>query len=454
MNEIRDPIYGFINLDDSFLKVVNTGIFQRMRRIRQLAMAYLVYPGANHTRFDHSLGVYHVATIMTNKLLKSSDEDERRYIRLAALLHDIGHGPFSHVSEDILDKYSDENNGNKDKIHEKITRNLILKNKELSDIISKDDRYKISGLLNGDEKNCSLNKEMISGPLDADKIDYLLRDSYFCGVKYGVFDLERFLNTLTAFEDQDDKMLAVNIDGINTLEQYVMAKYYMIEQVYTHKVRKISDAMIKRGIELGIEKDNIEFLSKIYKYKEDEKYLENYLEYWDEKIVDKIVFEECYKKTKAHRIFEKLYSRRLFKRIYTVALSDENIKISAGLKDKLININSKENAELKLNIEKNVAKIVKCDSDDVIVNVYETKSVKEMSRNRSMPITIIDGNGKKRNFEEMSFIFSSIEKGLKKIQLEIYAECVYDTSKEKNKKKIGFKGEIEEMLKQEAKDED
>ncbi len=108
MNEIRDPVHGFITPSDTELKIINSTLFQRLRRIKQLAMAYLVYPGANHTRFDHSLGVYHIASSMAKKLLSKKDEQERRIVRLAALLHDVGHGPFSHVSEDILDKYSND----------------------------------------------------------------------------------------------------------------------------------------------------------------------------------------------------------------------------------------------------------------------------------------------------------------------------------------------------------
>jgi HD superfamily phosphohydrolase len=107
MSEIRDPIYGFITPSETEFKIINTILFQRLRRIRQLAMAYLVYPGANHTRFDHSIGVHHIASLMSDKLLPGKENDEkRRIIRLASLLHDVGHAPFSHISEDLLDKYS------------------------------------------------------------------------------------------------------------------------------------------------------------------------------------------------------------------------------------------------------------------------------------------------------------------------------------------------------------
>lgn len=142
MSEIRDPIYGFIIPSETELKIINTSLFQRLRRIRQLAMAYLVYPGANHTRFDHSLGVYHLACLMTEKLLPQREYDEkRRIIRLSALLHDIGHGPFSHISEDILDKYSGvTNDSSKEKTHEKITAKIIQTDKELEQLLSPNER--------------------------------------------------------------------------------------------------------------------------------------------------------------------------------------------------------------------------------------------------------------------------------------------------------------------------
>ena len=123
MSEIRDPIYGFVTPSDPELKIINAGIFQRLRKIKQLALTNLVYPYANHTRFDHSLGVLHVAGMMADKLLPGRDnEEKRRIIRFTALLHDIGHGPFSHVSEYLLKKYSNMvSEQDTEKIHEKIT---------------------------------------------------------------------------------------------------------------------------------------------------------------------------------------------------------------------------------------------------------------------------------------------------------------------------------------------
>jgi hypothetical protein len=289
MNEIRDPIYGFIKPSDTELKIINSSLLQRLRRIKQLAMANLVYPGANHTRFDHSLGVYHIASLMADILLPGEEfREKRNIIRYSALLHDVGHGPFSHVSEAVLNKFFKSEH--EEKIHEQITQRLIESDSELKNILSPSEIGMVIGLLNGNKMDYSIMKEIVSGPLDADKMDYLLRDSYFCGVKYGIFDLHRLINTLESYRDGIDKHIAIKYDGLNSLEQFVLAKYYMTRQVYRHKVRILSDSMIVRGLELGIEKDDIPFLPDLFKFREDADYLTNYLKFYDDKILNDILF--------------------------------------------------------------------------------------------------------------------------------------------------------------------
>lgn len=447
MGEIRDPIYGFITPNEIEFKIINTNLFQRLRRIKQLAMAYLVYPGANHTRFDHSIGVYHIASLMANKLLPEKENEKKRIIRFAALLHDIGHGPFSHVSEDILDRYSDStNNANKEKIHEKITAELIENNEELKRLISQEDRKSIIGLLSGKNVDITLMKDIVSGPLDADKMDYLLRDSYFCGVKYGVFDLHRMLNTLTSYPEDYDRHIAINYDGINSLEQFVLAKYYMTTQVYRHKVRLVSDAMIIRALELGIEKDGIDFLNKLYRYKDTEEYLDNYLNYWDDRVINNLVFSE--KNGFAHRIFKRLYQRRLFKRVFSEKVKDLEIS-NEKIRDKIINITSKENENLRKKLEEQISslKFLKCEKEYVTVNSYTIKSVREMSRDSEGEIMVIGKEGDKGSFEDKSTVFSSIDESMKDMRFEVYAPLEYIDYRDKKKKLQYLRKGILEILK-------
>jgi len=385
---------------------------------------------------------------MAEKLLPGKEnEEKRRIVKLSALLHDVGHGPFSHVSEDLLDRYSGTTPADKkEKIHEKITAALIESNPELGALLSTDDKKNIIGLLSGTQVDISLMKEIVSGPLDADKMDYLLRDSYFCGVKYGVFDLHRMLNIIGSYEEDYDKYMAISYDGINSLEQFVLAKYYMTTQVYRHKVRLVSDAMIIRGLELGIEKDEIDFLKRLYRYEDTEEYIDNYLNYWDDKVINELVFSE--KSGFAPEFFKRLYNRQLFKRVFSEKLKDIEI-IDEKTKDRIINITSKENEGLRKEIEKKIASLrpLQCKKEEVIVNSFTIKSVKEMSRNSEGEIIVIDQKGGKRNFEEESTVFSSINESMKDMFFEVYAPLEYIDYKDKNKKLEELRKSILKILK-------
>jgi hypothetical protein len=170
--EIRDVIHGFILRSETEESLIDSRVFQRLRGIKQLALANLVYPGALHTRFDHSIGVMHIAGRMARQL-KLSDED-RRIIRMATLLHDIGHGPFSHVSEELLDKYYEKEKfkpDEKEEIHEAITCKILEQNKEIDRYISDKEKEMVIDLISGDQHE-SIIKNIVTGPIDADKQDY------------------------------------------------------------------------------------------------------------------------------------------------------------------------------------------------------------------------------------------------------------------------------------------
>jgi HD superfamily phosphohydrolase len=448
MSEIRDPIYGFIEPSEGELKIINTGIFQRLRKIKQLALANLVYPTANHTRFDHSLGVLYVAKIMAEKLLPgSANEEKRRIIRFAALLHDIGHGPFSHVSEYLLKKYSSKTaTDDTEKIHESITSHLIQTNKEIKNILSPDDRKQISGLLSDGNVELSLMKEIVSGPLDADKQDYLLRDSYFCGVKYGVYDLYRLINTLHKSQDNNDEHLCIKYDGVNALEQFVLAKYYMIKQVYYHKIRLVTDAMLIRGVELGIEKDGISFFKKLYCYEDKEDYFDNYVKWWDDRFFAELLSNKY--KGSAKNIFKRLFERNLFKTIYSIDLRKSR-QLKASLKKKISEINSFENKKFKKEIEKKVAKVVGVEPEYVTANSITIKSVRTMSRDSEGIVAVEKKDGKISNFEQESTVFQSINESLKDVCFEIYAPVFYKDQRDKKEKSKNYEKEIGAILKEE-----
>ena len=180
-------------------------------------MANMVYPGALHTRFDHTLGVFHVTSLLCD-VFKFSDED-KRLVKLSALVHDLGHGPFSHVSEGALELFADRDKleerlkgDNAAKIHELLTQDLLYSDDDLKHLIGGSTLRKIVLLLSQGYGEPIL-RSVVSGPLDADKQDYLLRDTYFCGVKYGIFDLQQLHRELQAEEDPTQgKQLIISSD--------------------------------------------------------------------------------------------------------------------------------------------------------------------------------------------------------------------------------------------------
>ncbi|RJP94110.1 MAG: HD domain-containing protein [Desulfobacteraceae bacterium] len=440
--EIRDPVFNFIRLTGTEADIVNSTVFQRLRGIRQLAFANLVYPGALHTRFEHSLGVCHITNMMA-KALNVSDEEER-LLRLAALLHDIGHGPFSHISEDILEIYSkkDESQGTY-KIHEAITADIIKQNQELNKHISESDRDKIIKILASGYGDPLLHS-IVSGPLDADKQDYLLRDSYFCGVKYGVFDLSQLHRELKPVRDEiEGKYLMISQDGVHALEQFVLAKYYITNQVYRHRVRLITDQMLIRAITIGIDDDKIEELQKLYTYQADPKYLENYLD-WDDSKFMVMLTDNRFGGTKCHELLMGLKSRNLLKRVYRKQIKE----LPEICRDSLFNISKPMNKKLRAELEsflwRPICNLVTnkcngritCSPDNpkfLIINAYTIKSVREMSRNDEASIHVDRGIGGPSTFEVESTLFNSINEKLNQAFVEIYAPVSYDTPVDRTK---------------------
>ncbi len=448
MSEIRDPIYGFIEPNKDEWKILDSPLLQRLRRIRQLALAYLVYPGALHTRFDHSLGVYYLSSRMADKLLTEREEREKiPIIKMATLLHDVGHGPFSHVSESILDLYFDQHQSSEleEKIHEKITAKLIRKDKVLKDIIGRDKIDDIIGLLSGERVDISLMKQIVSGPIDADKQDYLLRDSYFCGVKYGVYDYNRMINTFQRYNIDGDFFIGVQKDGIHALEQFILAKYYMTWQVYRHRIRLITDEMIIRAIELGIDRDEIDELKRLYIFDDSEDYFDNYLKWWDDRLINFLVFEK--ERGFAHDMFVRLYKRDLLKKVFSIKIKDEK-GIPGPARAVLQKITKKENKERRRKFEMKIANVVSARPEETIINSYQVKSVKEMSRDNEGEgrISIIREDGSKANFEEESTVFESIDESLKEVWVEVYAPVNFKDRRDREKKLKEWKKEIIDII--------
>jgi len=271
--EIRDPVYGFIKFNEKERKIIDHPVFQRLRRIRQLGLTDMVYPGAMHTRFEHSLGVMHLATRMFDaitseaslvEILSKSGYDksyiskDREIVRLAALLHDIGHGPFSHMSEEIMPENPQTGKPFK---HEDYTIALIRD--RLGDILGEEAEEVIALLSKGDIRRLGMRvfwRSLLTSQLDADRCDYLLRDSLHTGVKYGIYDIDRLIVTLSIGEkpEPEDGLevkdefpnLAIGVEegGLYVAESLVVARYHIYEQVYYHKTRVAYDVMLREAL--------------------------------------------------------------------------------------------------------------------------------------------------------------------------------------------------------------
>ena len=236
---LKDPVHSYIHIHYEVIwNCLDSKEFQRLRRIRQLGGDFQVYPTAEHSRFSHSLGVYEIVRRMVTEvksLCTELTEYEKVCVMLAGLLHDVGHGPFSHAFEHITNHS-----------HEEYTAKIILGNTELNAIlraVSEKLPQDIVSIIQHNHENDILN-QIVSGQLDADRMDYLLRDSYFTATSYGQFDLERILRTIRVRKTDDDrKVIVVKHTGIHSVEDYIMARYQMYWQVYYHPVARSYEAV-------------------------------------------------------------------------------------------------------------------------------------------------------------------------------------------------------------------
>ncbi|MCS7144721.1 MAG: HD domain-containing protein [Archaeoglobaceae archaeon] len=224
---IQDPVHGLIKLEDWQISIIDTPQFQRLRRIKQLGFANLVYPGANHTRFEHSLGTMHLAGILAKKL------DLGEEVIASALLHDISHPPFSHSGEGILKAYGKE--------HENIEFAIRGELKDVLEDLGFNLR-RISELVSGKKES------IVSGDIDVDRMDYLVRDSHYTGVAYGIFDISRLIDKIK-FIDR----LIVEEGGIKAAESLLISRFMMYPAVYFHHVCRIASKMFERAMERVLE---------------------------------------------------------------------------------------------------------------------------------------------------------------------------------------------------------
>ena len=365
--DIIDPIHDFVRVYDNELKIIDTPIFQRLRRIRQLSGAHLIYPGAQHTRFEHSLGVMHIASmagqVLAEKGVVSSDDIQN--LRLASLLHDIGHGPFSHLFEEIFEE--------KRKIsHEDLGRDIILKT-EIGDIISKNgfDKKLITKLAFGDSKLQFMN-EIISGVLSADMMDYLLRDGYFTGAEHAKIDHHRLTHSLDVYKNK----LALDKSALVNFETMMISRYQMFKAVYFHKTVRAGEVMLLEAMDLAEGELGLSSMN-----------LDEYLQLSDDVILAKLLnLPEHNSKLKASKKIATDYlNRNLFKSVFETTLTGKAIT-------------KKHMQELR----EEVSKKSKIDINEIFVDSSNTPSIPlSPSKKESKSIILLENDGNKTTAKEI-----------------------------------------------------
>ena len=366
--DIIDPIHDFIRVSGPELKIIDNPIFQRLRRIRQLSGAHLTYPGAQHTRFEHSLGVMHISgqagqALQEKGILKKDDIEN---LRLAALLHDIGHGPFSHLFEEVLQE--------KRKIsHEEMGKRIILKT-EIGDLLSKSgyDKKFITKLAFGDSKLQFMN-EIISGMLSADMMDYLLRDGYYTGAEHAKIDHKRLTQSLEVYQ----KKLALEKSALYSFESMMHSRYQMFKAVYFHKTVRSAEVMLLESMRLADDELGLTSLNLI-----------DYVELTDESVLLKLL--SLSGRTSELRIAKKIaqdyQNRQLLKCVFERILTN---------KDKLGKMKTSQ-------LRKKISKKSRVNENEIFIDSSITSSLPlGPSKKELQSIILVTRDSSKRHAEKI-----------------------------------------------------
>jgi len=341
-HEFRDPIHTFISVRTDERKVIDSRPFQRLRHIHQLALSYLVYPGATHKRFEHSLGVMELASKIFDIVTDSQhiyhnsvrdiipDPSELTYwksvLRMAALCHDIGHLPFSHAAEkELLPKDYD---------HERLTKELIYSDEmkriweSMRPLLNADDIVKLAvgakkAGLEMTTWETVLAEIIVGDAFGADRMDYLLRDSYHAGVSYGSFDHHRLINTLRILprkdQDSDEPALGLEAGGLESSEGLMIARHFMYKQVYFHHVRRVYDIHLKDFLMAWLQGGK--FSTK----------LDEHLNISDVEVLSAIRNARENSNSEQHALARRIQSREHFRRFYEAGPTDvEGGKLEPG----------------------------------------------------------------------------------------------------------------------------
>jgi HD superfamily phosphohydrolase len=342
--EIKDPVHGYVYITEEEKEITDSFPVQRLHRLRQLAGAEYVYPGANHTRFEHSVGVMYLAGRVAENpnIARVTSADEAGKVRIAALLHDVGHGPFSHVFEHLLTKELG-------KTHEDMTH-WIIANSELKDTLNKtgynpDDIGKLAvGRLHKSKK--AFLDQIIRSAVDVDKLDFVVRDTYHTGAEYGYVDIFRLIHALDVLEEN----LAVDLGALSALESLIIARIESFKSIYFHRVGRAAQIMLA----MALEKANPELGLTCFKTPEEYLAIDDYTAW--------TMLKNC---KKSSEIIKNLERRKMLKCVYERTFYEKDAMIS--------NIFSQE-AHRK-QIQTDIAKKAQVETEAVIIDVPTVPSV-------------------------------------------------------------------------------
>ena len=393
--EIKDPVHGYVYITEAEKNVIDSYPMQRLRRLRQLAGSEYVYPGANHTRFEHSLGVMYLAgQVLDNpNISRIVSDEEVDMCRVSALLHDCGHGPFSHVFEHLLIK-------NLDKTHEDMTSWLIEKS-EVGDKLSKMgyNPKEVAGLAVGrlHKKDRAFLDQIISSAVDVDKQDFIVRDTYHTGAEYGFIDVYRLIHALDVLGEN----LAVELGALSALEAFVIARIESFKSIYFHRVGRAAQIMLATAMD----KANEELGLTAFKTPEEYMALDDYT-----------VWAALRKCKASNEIINNLENRRMLKCAYERTFYEKDAMIS--------NLFGRE--AYRRQVQSEIAREAGVELDSVIIDVPTVPSVPYhhavLMESTEIPVFIRSPKGEKKlqRLSESSKIFETL-KGFMNI-LRVYTD--------------------------------
>lgn len=339
---IKDPLYGYIRLTEAEKRVIDTEPVQRLRRIRQLSGAEYVYPAANHTRFEHALGTMYLAGVLAETLPVGLSNEDVKELKIAALLHDVGHGPFSHVFDQFLIRHHD-------KTHEDMT-SWIIRSSKIKDVLEEEgfnsaDLARLSvGKLHNKEK--PFFDQIISSTVDVDKMDFIPRDSYHTGAGYGQADVFRLIYTMGVYEGN----LAVGVTALPTLETFLLARLESFRAIYFHRASRAVQIMLVKALELA--KDEIGAIE----FKSPDDYL---------RLDDYTVWSMLKRCDNSKSILQDIEARRLLKCAFEKTFFTRDETVTSLF----------TNEAVRHQIETEIARRAKIDPNRVIIDVPSLPSV-------------------------------------------------------------------------------